>query len=74
MEAMVEAEQNAVILENAQKATEAEVDLNDYIAHEVRNPIAAAMSACSFVKAAVNDKDPLANEASIRSTRRCGDH
>ena len=29
------------------------VDLNDFIAHEVRNPLAAAISACSFVSSAI---------------------
>ena len=28
-------------------------DLNDFIAHEVRNPLAAAISACSFVSSAI---------------------
>ncbi len=30
-------------------------DLNDFIAHEVRNPLAAAISACSFVSSAITE-------------------
>lgn len=32
-------------------------DLNDFIAHEVRNPLAAAMSACSFVSSAIAEDE-----------------
>lgn len=35
-----------------------------YIAHEVRNPVSAAISACSFVSAAVNEKEPLVDPES----------
>jgi CHASE1-domain containing sensor protein len=44
-------EQARLILENAQQAAKAERELNDFIAHEVRNPVAAAMTAVqvSFV-------------------------
>jgi signal transduction histidine kinase len=58
-----------LILESARKAAEAERELNDFIAHEVRNPVAAAMSACSFVKAALNRKNPLSDEESQTTTR-----
>jgi signal transduction histidine kinase/CheY-like chemotaxis protein len=30
-------------------------ELNDFIAHEVRNPLAAAMSACAFVSSAITE-------------------
>ncbi len=59
MRAASEAERAALILDNARQATKAERELNDFIAHEVRNPVAAALSACSFVKAAVGEEDPL---------------
>lgn len=36
-------------LDHAHQAAVQERELNDYIAHEVRNPLAAALSACSFV-------------------------
>jgi hypothetical protein len=45
-----ESEKATLILDNARRATKAERELNDFIAHEVLNPVAAAMSACSFVK------------------------
>jgi len=46
---IAESEKAALVIENAQNAEKAERDLNDYIAHEVRNPLTAAMSACSFL-------------------------
>ena len=52
-------ERAALILDNAKQATKAERELNDFIAHEVRNPVAAAMAATSFVKASVNESEPL---------------
>jgi len=54
-----EAEKASLILENAKRATKAERELNDFIAHEVRNPVAAAMAATSFVKVAINKDPPL---------------
>jgi hypothetical protein len=38
-------------------------------AHEVRNPISAAMSACSFVSSSVNEKEPLTTPASRDAVR-----
>lgn len=43
--AEADAEQARLILQNAQQAAKAERELNDFIAHEVRNPVAAAMTA-----------------------------
>jgi signal transduction histidine kinase len=43
--AEADAEQARLILDNAQQAAKAERELNDFIAHEVRNPVAAAMTA-----------------------------
>ena len=43
MKAKVEGEKAALILENTRQAARAERELNDFIAHEVRNPVAAAM-------------------------------
>ena len=37
--------------------------------HEVRNPVAAAMSACSFVKSAVRETNPMVTDESIQSVR-----
>jgi signal transduction histidine kinase len=56
LRAQTESEKAAVIIEAAQKAMRGERELNDFIAHEVRNPLAAAMSASSFVAASVNDE------------------
>lgn len=39
------------------------------MAHEVRNPLSAAISACSFVKAAVHEAEPMKDEASTTSVR-----
>lgn len=56
IKAKAEQEKAGVIIETAQKAMKAERELNDFIAHEVRNPLAAAMSASSFVLSSVNDE------------------
>jgi hypothetical protein len=69
MRAASDSEKAALILDNARQATKAERELNDFIAHEVRNPVAAAMSACSFVKTAVNENDPLRTEEARMETR-----
>ena len=39
----------ATAAENAKKAARTEQDLNEFFSHELQNPLAAAMSACSFV-------------------------
>jgi signal transduction histidine kinase/DNA-binding NarL/FixJ family response regulator len=62
-------EKAQLIVRNARETARAEQELNDYIAHEVRNPLAAAMSACSFVKTEVDEKEPLVTKDSIQSVR-----
>jgi signal transduction histidine kinase len=59
----------AIKLKGAEQHTRAEQELNDYIAHEIRNPLAAAMSACSFVKSAVHESQPLRDKESEESVR-----
>ena len=54
MKHQVEAEKAALILEHAKNTAKSERELNDFIAHEVRNPVAAAMVACSFVERTTN--------------------
>ena len=44
-------------IEHARQAAAAERQLNEFIAHEVRNPLSAAMSACSFVTSAIQQED-----------------
>ena len=67
--AEAEAERAALILDSARQAAIAERELNDFIAHEVRNPVAAAMAACSFVKSAINNVSPLVETDSIQSVK-----
>jgi signal transduction histidine kinase/CheY-like chemotaxis protein len=55
-----EAEKAVLIVENAEKSALAERELNDFLAHEVRNPLAAAMSACSFVSSAIHAEKSFA--------------
>lgn len=62
-------EKAAMIVQSARESAKVEQELNDYIAHEVRNPLAAAMSACSFVKAAVNETKPLQAADDVTSVR-----
>jgi signal transduction histidine kinase len=64
-----DAENAAIKLKSAQAQARAEQELNDYIAHEIRNPLAAAMSACSFVKSAVHESPPLRDKESEESVR-----
>ena len=47
------------VVENAERVTATERGLNEFLAHEVRNPFSAAISACSFVTSAVNEREPL---------------
>lgn len=51
LKAQAAAERNALVLENANKAAQTERELNDFLAHEVRNPLAAAMAATTFLRA-----------------------
>ena len=62
-----EAEKAALMCARASVKTERA--LNDYVAHEVRNPLSAALSAVSFVSAAVSVEEPLADEESQRQVR-----
>jgi signal transduction histidine kinase/CheY-like chemotaxis protein len=55
-----EVEKAAMLVENARKGLHAERELvNDFIAHEVRNPLSAAISATSFVSSMVSQTNPL---------------
>ena len=69
MKAKAEAEKTALILDNANQATRAERELNDFIAHEVRNPVAAAMSACSFVQTAIRKPEPVVDPEARQQLR-----
>eukprot|EP00339_Tiarina_fusa_P009229 CAMPEP_0117013890 /NCGR_PEP_ID=MMETSP0472-20121206/11378_1 /TAXON_ID=693140 ORGANISM="Tiarina fusus, Strain LIS" /NCGR_SAMPLE_ID=MMETSP0472 /ASSEMBLY_ACC=CAM_ASM_000603 /LENGTH=840 /DNA_ID=CAMNT_0004717327 /DNA_START=144 /DNA_END=2667 /DNA_ORIENTATION=- len=62
-------QQNQALLDAARQSAKTERDLNDFIAHEVRNPISAAMSACSFVSSSVNERAPLTTPASREAVR-----
>jgi len=52
---------SAAAIGTAKQAATAERDFNEFLAHEVRNPLSAAMSACSFVSSAVNQPKPLSD-------------
>ena len=47
------------VVENAKRTAETERELNEFLSHEIRNPLSAAISACTFISAAVNETDPL---------------
>jgi signal transduction histidine kinase/CheY-like chemotaxis protein len=62
---VVERRQQIVIdrvVTTAQKAAVAERELNEFLAHEVRNPLTAAMLALSFVASAVNQTAHISND------------
>eukprot|EP00543_Licmophora_paradoxa_P002894 CAMPEP_0202449160 /NCGR_PEP_ID=MMETSP1360-20130828/7904_1 /ASSEMBLY_ACC=CAM_ASM_000848 /TAXON_ID=515479 /ORGANISM="Licmophora paradoxa, Strain CCMP2313" /LENGTH=471 /DNA_ID=CAMNT_0049066989 /DNA_START=92 /DNA_END=1507 /DNA_ORIENTATION=- len=70
MEVKAKAEKVAIRYDNARQAAKAERELNDFIAHEVRNPLSAAMSACSFVSTAITDEThTLTEPETIQSVR-----
>jgi signal transduction histidine kinase/CheY-like chemotaxis protein len=64
-----EAEKAALLVDNAKQSAKAERELNDFIAHEVRNPLSAAMSALSFVSMEVDTEPPLASEEARQSVQ-----
>jgi signal transduction histidine kinase len=50
------------VVESAGKAAAAERELNEFLAHEVRNPLSAAMTAHSFVISGIRDSTNLLDE------------
>ena len=59
-----ENEKALLIVESARKTAQNQRELNDFIAHEVRNPLSAALSACNFVTAAVTEEmQPLTEQS-----------
>ena len=69
LKAEAEAQKAEYLLTSAENTAKAERELNDFIAHEVRNPLAAALSATSFVSSSVNEKEPLMTEESKATVR-----
>jgi signal transduction histidine kinase len=69
VQASADHEKARLLIQNARGVAKQERELNDFLSHEVRNPLSAAISAVSFVAAAVNDAEPLQDEASRKSTR-----
>ncbi|CAB9502360.1 sensor kinase/phosphatase LuxQ [Seminavis robusta] len=57
MKASMESEKARIILETARQQARAERQLNEYIAHEVRNPLCSAITALSFVSAATKETE-----------------
>ena len=64
--AAAETEKAALIVESAERDVVVERNLNDFIAHEVRNPLAVA---CSCVDTEVNTPFPMADEESRQTVR-----
>jgi signal transduction histidine kinase/CheY-like chemotaxis protein len=63
--AVVERRQKIVmegVVKSAAKTAATERELNEFLAHEVRNPLSAAMSALSFVTSAINETGYISNE------------
>ncbi|KAL7565587.1 hypothetical protein ACA910_014299 [Epithemia clementina (nom. ined.)] len=56
---------------NAEKAATTERELNEFLSHEIRNPLAAAISACSFVKSALTDSEDAHNNNKF--PKRCSE-
>ena len=60
--AQAEAEKAALLIQSAESTANAQRELNDFIAHEVRNPLSAAISACCFVNSQVQSEEPLSDK------------
>ena len=59
-----EQEKAKLIIDSANKSAKSERELNDFIAHEVRNPVASAMAACSFVeRTTIKNRSTLDDES-----------
>jgi signal transduction histidine kinase len=56
-------------IKTAEKVATTERELNEFLAHEVRNPLSAAMSAHSFVVSAVNETVHISNEEYRKSVQ-----
>ena len=63
------AEKTDIVIRSARQAARNERELNDYVAHEIRNPLSACLSACSFVSTAVSGAEPLRTEEELTSVR-----
>jgi signal transduction histidine kinase/CheY-like chemotaxis protein len=56
-------------IKTAEKVATTERELNEFLAHEVRNPLSAAMSALSFVTSGVNETTSISNEEFRKSVQ-----
>jgi len=56
-------------LRSARKAAAAEREVNEFLSHEVRNPLSSAMSACCFVSTALAEPSPLSDLETLKSVR-----
>jgi len=57
----MDAEKTNLLASQAQQAAANQRDLNEYLAHEVRNPLSAALSACTFVLYALEEEQTPTN-------------
>jgi signal transduction histidine kinase len=57
-------EKSDLLVQEAMETVRAQAELNDYIAHEIRGPLSAAMSACAFVSSSINEIQPLEDKES----------
>ena len=59
-----QAEKTALVIQHAEASLEAERQRTEYLAHEVRNPLAAALAASSFVESACQD-DQISEDINV---------
>lgn len=67
--ARADSEKAALIITSAKKSAIAERELNDFIAHEVRNPLSAAISASCFVSSQVRQEEPVTDKLAWQEMR-----
>lgn len=57
------------VVENVKRTAETERELNEFLSHEIRNPLSAAISASTFISAAINESNPLRETETQKSVR-----
>ncbi|CAB9521225.1 respiration control sensor protein ArcB [Seminavis robusta] len=61
----------AKVVDNAEKMTRTEREMQEFLCHEIRNPLASSLSACCFVTSALNENGDkgLADPGTLKTVR-----
>jgi len=66
--AQAAAERNTLVLDNANRAAQTERELIDFLAHEVRNPLSAAMAATQFLRTELEEDRHVSSNSNSNSS------